>query len=125
MEHEQVALEERLAQVQQLAEPDVGLEQYPTPAPLAVRMLSAAHGRGDIAGKRVLDLGCGCGVLGLGAALLGSASTTGLDIDPRALAQAKANRAALAAALGCVAAHDRPQQPPRCLTQPLPILSPG
>lgn len=36
------------------------------------------------AGKRVLDLGCGSGILGIGAAVLGCESFTGVDIDPKA-----------------------------------------
>ena len=33
-------------------------------------------------GERVLDLGCGSGILGIGAILLGAKSCTGCDIDP-------------------------------------------
>ena len=36
------------------------------------------------AGKEVLDLGCGSGILGIGALVLGSAHCTGCDIDPKA-----------------------------------------
>lgn len=36
-------------------------------------------------GCRVLDVGCGSGVLGIAAALLGAASVTAIDIDPAAL----------------------------------------
>ncbi len=36
------------------------------------------------AGKRVLDLGCGSGILGIGALVLGSESCVGCDIDPKA-----------------------------------------
>ena len=35
-------------------------------------------------GKRVLDLGCGSGILGIAALLLGCDSVTGCDIDPKA-----------------------------------------
>lgn len=35
-------------------------------------------------GKRVLDLGCGSGILGIGALVLGSDSCVGCDIDPKA-----------------------------------------
>ena len=35
-------------------------------------------------GKRVLDLGCGSGILGIGALLLGCRSCTSCDIDPKA-----------------------------------------
>lgn len=45
------------------------------------------------AGKRVLDLGCGSGILGIGALVLGCASCTGVDIDPKAPDIACANAA--------------------------------
>ncbi|WP_028887004.1 50S ribosomal protein L11 methyltransferase [Teredinibacter turnerae] len=35
--------------------------------------------------KTVIDYGCGSGILGIGALLLGAASVTGTDIDPQAL----------------------------------------
>jgi len=40
---------------------------------------------GDIDGKIIGDFGCGGGILGIGAAILGSAHTVGFDIDPNAL----------------------------------------
>ena len=45
------------------------------------------------AGKRVLDLGCGSGILGIGALVLGCDSCTGADIDPKAPDIACANAA--------------------------------
>lgn len=44
-------------------------------------------------GKRVLDLGCGSGILGIGALVLGCASCLGCDIDPKAPDVAMANAA--------------------------------
>lgn len=46
---------------------------------------------GDIEGRRVLDLGCGTGMLGIAAGILGAGTVTGFDIDPRALAAAAEN----------------------------------
>ncbi|KAK2151435.1 hypothetical protein LSH36_363g02073 [Paralvinella palmiformis] len=40
---------------------------------------------GDIEDKLVADLGCGCGVLSIGAAMLGCGSCVGFDIDDSAL----------------------------------------
>ena len=34
-------------------------------------------------GKRVLDLGCGSGILGIGALILGCESCLGVDVDPK------------------------------------------
>ena len=45
------------------------------------------------AGKRVLDLGCGSGILGIGALVLGCNSCCGVDIDPKAPDIACANAA--------------------------------
>ena len=44
-------------------------------------------------GKRVLDLGCGSGILGIGALLLGCGICVGCDIDPKAPDVAAANAA--------------------------------
>ena len=44
-------------------------------------------------GEKVLDLGCGSGILGIGALLLGCAHVTGCDIDPKAPEVAAANAA--------------------------------
>lgn len=87
-------LESALGCVAPFAEPVAALEQYPTSAHLAACMLHTAHARGDIAGRRVLDLGCGGGVLAIGAALLGAPAVLGVDVDAAALRLAAANAAA-------------------------------
>jgi putative methylase len=84
-------LEMTLQRLAGFSRPQAALEQYQTPAPLAARLLYHALMKGDIEGKRVLDLGCGTGILAIGAALLGAASVTGVDIDERALAVAREN----------------------------------
>lgn len=83
-------LEIRLQKIQGFAAPSPALEQYMTPAPLAARLLFHAALNGDIAGRRVCDLGCGTGMLSVGAALLG-AEVTAVDCDPAALAAAQQN----------------------------------
>ncbi|MEM9529584.1 MAG: 50S ribosomal protein L11 methyltransferase [Pseudomonadota bacterium] len=45
----------------------------------------------NLAGKRVLDVGCGSGILSLAAALLGAAAVVGVDNDPQALAASSEN----------------------------------
>jgi putative methylase len=82
------------------AQPDARLEQYETPAGLASDLLQFAWSKGDLDG-RVLDLGCGTGVLAVGAALYG-ARTVGVDVDGGALTTARRN----AAAAGVSAATD-------------------
>ncbi|HSQ93795.1 MAG TPA: METTL5 family protein [Methanoregula sp.] len=84
-------LEMTLQRLDGFSRPRAALEQYQTPAPLAARLLYHALMKGDIEGKRVSDLGCGTGVLAIGAALLGAASVTGVDIDEEALAIARRN----------------------------------
>ena len=66
--------------------PDVGLEQYQTPPHIAAKILWEIETFfGDISGKSVLDLGCGCGMLGLGSLFLGATKVVGVDIDQRAI----------------------------------------
>ena len=57
------------------------------------RMCLAALEHCAAPGKRVLDLGCGSGILGIGALLLGCDSVAGGDIDPKAPEVAEANAA--------------------------------
>src|SRR5512136_2393763 len=84
-------LEMTLQHLRGFSRPQAALEQYQTPAPLAARLLYHALMKGDIEGKRVCDLGCGTGVLAIGAALLGAASVTGVDIDEQSLDSAREN----------------------------------
>jgi ribosomal protein L11 methyltransferase len=44
-----------------------------------------------VAGRSVLDYGCGSGILSICASLLGAAEVVGVDIDPQAVATARAN----------------------------------
>ena len=69
--------------------PDPRLEQYKTPAPIASQLLYSALLRGDLEGT-VCDLGCGTGILAIGAALLGARSI-GVELDPEPLKIAREN----------------------------------
>ncbi|OAV88237.1 hypothetical protein PTTG_29096 [Puccinia triticina 1-1 BBBD Race 1] len=76
--------------------PKLELEQYVTSAHLASRMMFTAQSTyEDILDKRVLDLGCGCGILSIASNLLGSAYTLGIDLDPDALQVARSNLASI------------------------------
>ena len=46
----------------------------------------------EIEGKQVVDIGCGSGILSVGACLLGAATVLAIDIDPIAVEVAKENR---------------------------------
>lgn len=72
--------------------PKVHLEQYPTTPHIASHMLYTIDQTfDDIQGCTVADLGCGCGVLSIGAAILGCNYVVGFDIDSDALELAKKN----------------------------------
>jgi ribosomal protein L11 methyltransferase len=47
----------------------------------------------DLAGKTLLDYGCGSGVLAIAGLKLGAASATGMDIDPQAVLATRQNAA--------------------------------
>ncbi len=53
----------------------------------------ADSGLADLTGRRVLDVGCGTGVLAIAAALRGAGPVDALDIAPAALAATRANAA--------------------------------
>ena len=57
------------------------------------KMCLAALERYAAPGKTVLDLGCGSGILAIGALLLGCGRAAGCDIDPKAPEVAEANAA--------------------------------
>jgi putative methylase len=90
-------LEMTLQRLAGFSRPRAALEQYQTPAPLAARLLYHALMKGDIAGKQVCDLGCGTGVLAIGASLLGAVSVTGIEIDVQAIGTARVNAELLGA----------------------------
>lgn len=84
-------LEMALQRIAGYHHPRAALEQYQTPAPLAARLLYHALMKGDIEGKIVCDLGCGTGMLAIGAALLGADCVKGIDSDTKAIEGANAN----------------------------------
>lgn len=87
-------LEMVLEQVKGFESPDVRREQYATPAVIAAELLYFAYMNGDLQGS-VADLGCGTGVLAIGAGLLGTKKIIGIDSDIRALEIAKKNASQL------------------------------
>ncbi|XP_057537585.1 uncharacterized protein LOC130815214 isoform X2 [Amaranthus tricolor] len=79
-------LEGLLGNLDQFTAPKIELEQYPTGPHIASRMLfTAENSFGDVSGKVVADFGCGCGTLGIAAALLGADHVVGFDVDADSL----------------------------------------
>ncbi|XP_068975919.1 rRNA N6-adenosine-methyltransferase Mettl5 [Bombus flavifrons] len=79
-------LEAWLQELDRFEKPKILLEQYCTSAHVASHMLYCAQVQfGDIQGRTVADLGCGCGHLSIGAKMLEASHVTGFEIDPDAL----------------------------------------
>ncbi|MHC1575933.1 MAG: METTL5 family protein [Methanosarcinaceae archaeon] len=83
-------LEMLLEDVAVFEKPTPMLEQYPTPAVLAAEILHFAFMEGDLR-DTVYDLGCGTGILAIGARLLGAERVVGYDCDPGAIKIARKN----------------------------------
>ena len=63
----------------------------------------------SLAGKRIVDYGCGSGVLAIAAAMLGSTQLLAIDIDPQAL-QATRQNAVVNGVSDCIeTAYDAPE----------------
>jgi putative methylase len=91
-------LAQRLAIVAGFENPSASLEQYRTPPELAAHLVHTADLQGDIEDRTVVDLGCGTGMLALGAALRGPTRVVGIDLDPAPLATATENERKVASA---------------------------
>ena len=75
---------------------------------LCLAALERLADRGAVAGARVLDVGCGSGILALAALRLGAANALGVDTDPIAVEAtlANADRNGLGGPDGWIAARD-------------------
>jgi putative methylase len=80
-----------LQQLDVFEKADIASEQYPSDPDVAGEILHIAGMLGDIAKKRVLDLGAGTGLLGIGAYLLGASEVVMIERDPKAVKIAKNN----------------------------------
>lgn len=61
-------------------EPKIKFEQYMTPPEIAAFMIHYAWMKGEIENKKIIDIGAGTGMLGIGAAFLGG-DVTMIEID--------------------------------------------
>lgn len=80
-----------LSKFETFKEPKAELEQYSFDGQSASEMLWNAHQLGDIEGKLVGDFGCGTGILGIGALLLGAKFVYFIDKSEAAVMAAKRN----------------------------------
>ncbi|MBQ7144446.1 MAG: 50S ribosomal protein L11 methyltransferase [Oscillospiraceae bacterium] len=106
--YEPIAIGKRLMVVPEWLDPeldgrkalrlDPGLT-FGTGSHATTRMCLEALDGMDLEGKRVLDLGCGSGILGIAALLLGAKEAVACDIDPNAR-QASEENAALSGVAG-------------------------
>eukprot|EP00891_Asterochloris_glomerata_P008394 jgi/Astpho2/8394/fgenesh1_pm.00122_%23_28_t len=72
--------------IQIFQQPKIELEQYATGPDIASRLLFTVDSvYNEFTGRTVVDLGCGTGMLAIGAALLGSGHVIGVDVDSDAL----------------------------------------
>jgi predicted RNA methylase len=64
---------EYLEEIETFAEPKEELEQYQTSPKIAAEMLHyISNNVDDFSNKRILDLGCGTGILGIAASICGA-----------------------------------------------------
>ncbi|EHP87087.1 METTL5 family protein [Methanotorris formicicus] len=82
-------LEIILDQLKPHPKPKASLEQYTIEGRLASEILFFA--KDDIEGSAVVDLGCGTGILAIGAKLLNAKKVIGIDIDEESIGVAKEN----------------------------------
>ncbi|KYH42640.1 MAG: DNA methylase [Candidatus Bathyarchaeota archaeon B63] len=80
-----------LSELEPSPRPKLRLEGYTIDAEAAAEMTYIAFMHGDIKGRRVIDLGCGSGILAIAAASLGAREVLGVDVDEAAIRTAILN----------------------------------
>jgi len=80
-----------LSRLEAFERPSFLLEQYPTDSEIAADVLWNAHLNNDIEGKVVADLGCGTGILGIGAMFFSPKKIYFVDIDEKPLKKLENN----------------------------------
>jgi len=80
-----------LSKLKTFEKPKAKAEQYATDSETAAEVLWFAFMKGDIKDKIIADLGCGTGILGIGAILLGAKKVFFIDNDENALRICKEN----------------------------------
>ena len=80
-----------LSKIKKIKKPKIKLEQYQTPVQIVSDILLKAFANEDIKGKMVCDLGCGNGVFGIGAKILGAKKVIFVDKDKNAIKTVEEN----------------------------------
>jgi len=80
-----------LSNFETFKKPRAELEQYPFDGQSASELLWGAYQLGDMEGKTIGDFGCGTGILGIGALLLGAKYVYFIDSSEGAVQTAKKN----------------------------------
>ena len=80
-----------LSKLASFEKPKAELEQYPLDGESASIILWTAYQNKDIENKIIADFGCGTGILGLGALLLGAKKVYFIDKSEAAIRKAKQN----------------------------------
>ena len=115
------------AQAKQIIRLDPGLA-FGTGTHPTTRMCLRWTATRPVAGQRVLDYGCGSGILAIGAARFGAGEIDAVDIDPAAVRatqdNAQANDVALRAGLPEVARGEYDTVLANILATPLKVLAP-
>lgn len=102
-----------LSQLEPIPSPKLRWESYTIDAESAATMVYiAAHEHNDIAGRKVIDLGCGSGILAIAASLFGAEWVVGVDIDREAIRAAIRNASRVGAKvdfingdIACISGH--------------------
>lgn len=84
-------------------EPKLQYEEYSLDPISASTLLHLAFSMRDIEGKWVVDLGCGNGILSIGAALIGAKRIVGIDVDGDSIRVALENMKSLGVAVELIA----------------------
>ncbi len=88
-------LSRKLSSLKPIDTPKIKFEQYQTDIKTAVSFLFFINSIVGLKSMKVADLGCGNGILGIGAALLGAEKVDMYDIDPKTVEIASDNVNAL------------------------------
>ena len=115
-------LTQQLGVVVGFDDPRADLEQYRTPPELAAHLIHTADLQDDIESRVVFDLGCGTGMLALGAALRGPDRVVGVDIDPEPLATARANEQRVATTTDVSWVRADAEAAPLCPERPTTVV---